>query len=44
MNEASIERASRECELAGQGRPEEPRDADDGKLKGRRGDDEVSGP
>jgi hypothetical protein len=43
-NEALIKTASWECALAGQVRLEEQTDTDDGELKGRKGDEEVSGP
>jgi hypothetical protein len=43
-NEALIKTASRECALAGQVRLAERTDTDDGELKGRKGDEEVSGP
>jgi hypothetical protein len=43
-NEALIKTASRECALAGQARPEERTDTDDGGLKGKKGDEKVSGP
>jgi hypothetical protein len=44
MNGALIKRADQECALAGRVRLEEPMDADDGELKGRRGNGGVSGP
>ena len=44
MNGALIERANQECALAGRVRLEEPMGADGGELKGRRGDEKVSGP
>jgi hypothetical protein len=43
-NGALIKRASQECVLAGRVRLEEPMGADGGELRGRRGDEEVSGP
>jgi hypothetical protein len=43
-NEALIKTASPECALAGQVRPEEPTGTDDGELKGRKEDENVSGP
>jgi hypothetical protein len=44
LHGASIKRASQECELAGRERLEELMGAGDGELKGKKGDDEVSGP
>jgi hypothetical protein len=43
-NGALIKTASRECALAGQARPEERTDTDDGELKGKKEDEKVSGP
>lgn len=44
LHGALIKRASRECELAGRERLEALMGVGDGELKGRKGDDEVSGP
>jgi len=44
MDGVLTKRANQECVLAGQVRLEEPMGADDGELKGRRGDERVSGP
>ena len=44
MDEVLTKRANQECALGGQARQEEPMGADDGELKGRRGDGRVSGP
>jgi hypothetical protein len=44
MDGVLTKRANQECELAGQARLEVPMGADDGELKGRRGDEGVSEP
>ena len=44
MNGALIKKASQECVLAGRVRLEGPMGADGGELRGRRGNEEVSGP
>lgn len=44
LDEALITRAGRGCELAGRERPGGPMDADGGKWREKRGDEQVSGP